>query len=138
MKTIAIFILICIFFLFYRKENFSKCDPFLETTKLIDTLEVEVELLNLVKLPINHPPLDYLNKKRLIDKTQFKSSIIFKINDCSTRFNEVISANSDRSREILNSDYPQKAIIKCVVFKDQGIPNLSKEGYFISVIDVRK
>ena len=88
-------------------------------------------------LPFYNPSLSYLEKKNLLIKAQFKSYITFRIIGCNKEFNSVISAKNDVSKKILSSDYPTKATLKCVIFKDKGIPDISKEGYFLTVVDVK-
>ena len=136
MKAFVIIFLLSIGFNHDRKSNISVCDPFLETTKLVDTIDVEAKLLELRALPFYNPSLSYLEKKNLLIKAQFKSYITFQIIGCKKEFNSVISAKNDRSKKILNSDYPIKATLKCVVYRNKSNPNLTKEGYFLAVIDV--
>lgn len=137
MKTLVIIFLLFVGLNHDRKSNISACDPFLETTKLIDTINVEARLLELRVLPFYNPSLSYLEKKNLLIKAQFKSYITFRIIGCNKEFNSVISAKNDVSKKILSSDYPTKATLKCVIFKDKGIPDISKEGYFLTVVDVK-
>ncbi|MBK0383943.1 hypothetical protein I5M32_13320 [Pedobacter sp. SD-b] len=59
MKTLFIIAMSFLSLNFCEKEKHSQCDPFLEKNNLIDTIEVNVELLDMVQLP-SIPALFYL------------------------------------------------------------------------------
>ena len=114
------------------------CNPFAKTNKYLDTIDVKVELIEMIKLPRNDLSLIYLEKKKLLKANAFKSDIKFKIIGCKSFFNLVCRENSDKGGRILNSDYPKKATLKCVVYKDKKIPYSDINGNYAIIISVDK
>jgi hypothetical protein len=92
----------------------------------------------MIKLPRNDLSLIYLEKKMLLKSDAFKSDINFKIIGCKNNFNLVCRENSDKGAKILNSDYPKKATLKCVVYKDKKIPYSDINGNYAVIISVDK
>ena len=140
MKVLVLLVTIAISFMFStnsRQLQTDKCNLFGRTTKLIDTLILDVTYLGLVRLP-DHIALRYLEKRNLLLVKNFNSSLMFQPVNCPFEYNLVYSDPSKEGRSTVGpQNIGKKVQITCVIYNDRTIPGYENEP-FVAIIKVRK
>jgi hypothetical protein len=89
--------------------------------KLIDTVSINADLLEVEMLPQGSPALMYLEKKKLLPARHHYYSIRLHSNNCDVDYWLTCADNSEEARLAINKN-TRKVKLTCAIFRDHKLP----------------